>query len=306
MVNMGKTHLIRIIGVGSLLGLLFWGSTESLPLPAAAPAGRVLRPAANPAPGLETQKLSPAILQACQSDRRPKFPSPIGALPAEKAVRKTARLTDPRTLEHLEGLIKKYARLHGVDENLVWAVIRQESGCNPGAVSPKGAMGLMQLMPGTAAMMGVSNPFDVEQNLAGGIKYLGLCLDQFDQDVSLTLAAYNAGPENVVKYQGCPPFPETQHYVAAVLEDYSGPQPQRGLRARAQGLASPPEVAEPAKPSGLQWNLPTPVVKVSKPQWRLPPPRWHDLSRPGRLQAMAAKSTRPNPPPRSTKAGLSG
>jgi hypothetical protein len=167
-------------------------------------------------------------------------------------------------------------------------------------------MGLMQLMPGTAAMMGVKNPFDVEQNLAGGIKYLGLCLDQFDQDVTLTLAAYNAGPENVVKYQGCPPFPETQHYVAAVLEDYSGVRQHRGLRARTQGLASPPEVAEPAKPSGLQWNLPTPVVKVSTPQWRLPPPRWHDLSLPGRLQAMAAKSTRPNPPPRSTKPGLSG
>jgi hypothetical protein len=303
---MGKPHLIRILGVGSLLGLLFWGSTAYLPVPAAAPAHLILSPAANPAPVLETENVPPAIPQASQTDQPPGSPNPIAALPAEKAVRKTARLTDPRSREYLEGLIKKYARLHGVDENLVWAVIRQESGFNPGAVSPKGAMGLMQLMPDTAAMLGVRNPFDVEQNLAGGIKYLELCLERFDQDVSLTLAAYNAGPENVVKYQGCPPFPETQHYVAAVLEDYSGSQQRRGLRARAQGLASPPEVAGPAKPSALQWRLPTPVVKVSKPQWRLPPPRWHDLPMPGRLQAMAVKSTRPNPPPRSTKPGLSG
>ncbi len=304
---MGKTHLIRILGVGSLLGLLFWGSTAYLPVPAAAPAHLILSPAANPAPPLETENVPPALPQASQTDPPPASPNPIAALPAEKAGRKTARLTDdPRSREYLEGLIKKYARLHGVDENLVWAVIRQESGFNPGAVSPKGAMGLMQLMPDTAAMLGVSNPFDVEQNLAGGIKYLQLCLERFDQDVSLTLAAYNAGPENVVKYQGCPPFPETQQYVAAVLENYSGPLQHRGLRAGPQGLASPPEVAGPAKPSGLQWRLPTPVVKVSKPQWLLPPPRWHDLPMPGRLQAMAAKSTRPNPPPRSTKPGFSG
>jgi hypothetical protein len=303
---MGKPHLIRILGVGSLLGLLFWGSTAYLPVPAAAPAHLILSPAANPAPVLETENVPPAIPQASQTDQPPGSPNPLAALPAEKAVRKTARLTDPRSREYLEGLIKKYARLHGVDENLVWAVIRQESGFNPGAVSPKGAMGLMQLMPDTAAILGVRNPFDVEQNLAGGIKYLELCLDRFDQDVSLTLAAYNAGPENVVKYQGCPPFPETQQYVAAVLEDYSGLQQHRGLRAGPRGLASPPEVAGPAKPSGLQWRLPTPVVNVSKPQWRLPPPRWHDLPMPGRLQAMAAKSTRPNPPLRSTKPGLSG
>ena len=119
-------------------------------------------------------------------------------------------------------VIEKYARQYGVDQDLVWAVIRQESGFNPRAVSPKGAMGLMQLMPGTAAMLGVSDAFDVEQNIAGGIKYLERCLNQFNQDVPLALAAYNAGPNNVVKYQGCPPFPETRHYVASILKAYAG------------------------------------------------------------------------------------
>jgi hypothetical protein len=105
--------------------------------------------------------------------------------------------------QNLERLIEKYARQYGVDQDLVWAVIRHESGFNPQALSPKGAMGLMQLMPGTAALMGVADAFDVEQNIAGGIKYLERCLSRFNQDVGLALAAYNAGPDNVVKYQGC-------------------------------------------------------------------------------------------------------
>ena len=124
--------------------------------------------------------------------------------------------------QNLAKVIEKYAEQYGVDQDLVWAVIRQESGFNSHAVSPKGAMGLMQLMPGTAAGLGVTDAFDVEQNIAGGIKYLERCLSRFNQDVSLALAAYNAGPDNVVKYQGCPPFAETRHYVATVLAAYAG------------------------------------------------------------------------------------
>ena len=94
----------------------------------------------------------------------------------------------------MEAAIQKNARAYGVDESLVWAVVRRESGFNPAAVSPKGAMGLMQLMPGTAAAVGVTDPFDVDQNIAGGIKYLVSCLKQFNGDIGLALAAYNAGP----------------------------------------------------------------------------------------------------------------
>lgn len=203
---------------------------------------------------------------------------------------------DLNRLIQIEQAVKKYAQAFRVDEDLVWAVIRQESGGNPTAVSPKGAMGLMQLMPDTAALMGVTNPFDVEQNIAGGIKYLESCLRRFDGEVDLALAAYNAGPENVVKYQGCPPFPETCHYVAAVLQNYSGTSPAGYWRPRDQGVALPAEIAAPALVSGLQWHLPKPVVKIRQPQWHIPLPRWQVVTARGKLQSMTAKSAGPAPP----------
>jgi hypothetical protein len=126
---------------------------------------------------------------------------------------------DPR----VEGLIHKYARLYGVDPSLVRAVMRHESGFNPTAVSPKGAQGLMQLMPGTAALMGVKNPFDPEQNIAGGVGYLRHCLDRFQHNVPLAVAAYNAGPDRVARCGTIPPIEETQHFVSNVMGTYAGP-----------------------------------------------------------------------------------
>lgn len=119
-------------------------------------------------------------------------------------------------------IIQKNAKQQGVDPKLVQAMIRQESGFNPTAVSPKGAMGLMQLMPETAASMGVEDPFDVEQNIKGGIRFLKICLNRFDQNLPLALAAYNAGPGRVVEHQGMPPFKETQTYVKNIVLDYCG------------------------------------------------------------------------------------
>jgi hypothetical protein len=178
-------------------------------------------------------------------------------------------------VQGLDRLVLKNATLHGVDQKLVWAVMRQESGFNPQAVSPKGAVGLMQLMPGTAVLMGVTDPFDVEQNIAGGVKYLSLCLSRFNGDVCLALAAYNAGPENVEKYQKCPPFPETQNYVAAVLRDYSGKSPQKGWRFAARNTSkTDEEISTPPEPSGLQWKVPTPKCKLGKPEINIQAPRW--------------------------------
>jgi hypothetical protein len=198
----------------------------------------------------------------------------------------------------MEAAIQKYSQAYGVDENLVWAVIRRESGFNPAAVSPKGAMGLMQLMPDTAALMGVSNPFDPEQNIAGGIKYLVLCLKQFQGDIGLALAAYNAGPENVAKYQGCPPFSETIHYVAAVLQDFAGPPRIRIFDLSSIDPTWPGEIAASREGSGLHWNLPHPSLKTPTPVWRIAPPRWKVSSGQGQTQTSAAQSTVQPPTPR--------
>jgi hypothetical protein len=123
---------------------------------------------------------------------------------------------------YLETLIQKYGNRYGVDPSLVRAVMRNESDFNPNAVSPKGAQGLMQLMPGTAALMGLSNPFDPEQNIAGGVGYLRHCLDCFGNNVPLAVAAYNAGPGRVSRSQGVPATPETQAYVRNVMRAYTG------------------------------------------------------------------------------------
>jgi len=142
---------------------------------------------------------------------------------------------------NLERLIHKYASHYGVDPSLVRAVMRHESGFNPQAVSPKGAQGLMQLMPGTAAQMGVQNPFDPEQNIAGGVGYLRLCLDRFGHSVPLAVAAYNAGPERVAQSQGIPSIPETQNFVKNVLGTYTGKTP-------ASLAAAKPDPGPPDKP----------------------------------------------------------
>ncbi|REJ05373.1 lytic transglycosylase domain-containing protein [Halobacillus trueperi] len=117
----------------------------------------------------------------------------------------------------VDQLIKKASERYGVDEKLVRSVVKAESNFDAGVVSHAGAQGLMQLMPATAKGLGVTDPFDPEQNLMGGTKYLRQMLDRYDGNTELALAAYNAGPGNVDKYEGVPPFRETQNYITKIL-----------------------------------------------------------------------------------------
>ncbi|WP_413077647.1 lytic transglycosylase domain-containing protein [Solibacillus isronensis] len=119
--------------------------------------------------------------------------------------------------ETYQAEITAAAKKYNLPEKLITSVIKQESNFNASATSAAGASGLMQLMPATARYLGVSDRFDPAQNIMGGAKYLRQMLDQFDNNVETALAAYNAGPGNVKKYGGIPPFQETQNYVKKIM-----------------------------------------------------------------------------------------
>jgi soluble lytic murein transglycosylase-like protein len=142
--------------------------------------------------------------------------------PAAKAILEIAPVAlgcVPAGIADFDGLIRKHARREGLNEALVRAVVRRESGFNPCAVSRAGAQGLMQLMPETAEYLGVADPFDPEQNLAGGSRFLKMLLERYGGNLSLALGAYNAGPGRVDRLGRVPAIAETQNYVRTILQE---------------------------------------------------------------------------------------
>jgi hypothetical protein len=137
----------------------------------------------------------------------------------------------PAAPPHLERIVDEAAQRHNLDPALVNAVISTESGWNTQAVSDRGAMGLMQLVPGTAERFGVENPFDPAQNIDGGTAYLKTLLDRYNGDLNLSLAAYNAGEHAVDRSGGIPPFWETRQYVRKVKNAYFRPGSGRNARS---------------------------------------------------------------------------
>ena len=133
----------------------------------------------------------------------------------------------------MKTLVKSASERTQVDADFIASVIRAESGNNPHAVSPKGAQGLMQLMPATASKLGVKNSFDSADNVDGGARYLRELLLLYNNDMVKALAAYNAGPQRVQQYHGVPPYRETHAYVARVIKDYN----RQKLAKRSQTAA---------------------------------------------------------------------
>ena len=152
---------------------------------------------------------------------------------------------------NLESIIRSASASSQIDADFIASVIRAESANNPRAVSPKGAQGLMQLMPGTASQLGVPNAFDPQANVEGGTKYLRELLEKYNFDLVKALAAYNAGPQRVEQFGGVPPYYETRAYVARIVKDFNKKKVAQGKTALAKKSA-PPKTASATKPASAK------------------------------------------------------
>jgi transglycosylase-like protein with SLT domain len=182
---------------------------------------------------------------------------------ASDAVEARSRPTTAEIMAHIE----EVAARHRVSPRLVAAIVAVESEFNPKAVSRRGAQGLMQLMPATAASLDVQDSFDMQENLDGGVRHLRVLMHRFHNDLPLVLAAYNAGDRAVIAYRGIPPYPQTRRYVIRVLRRYD-PAAAHAAAARIYGprptVVAPPPVTQVAS---LDWP-PPPARPVALGPWR--------------------------------------
>jgi soluble lytic murein transglycosylase-like protein len=173
---------------------------------------------------IENQLFAEILLAAMLANDDQGSALPLDSAADDQAGMNTAgnNLLKPGGDQTLEGIIRAMGQKYGIDPNLIKEVVRAESGFNSQAVSPAGAEGLMQLMPATASYYGVQNPFDSIQNLDGGTHFLKDLLSRYQGNISLALAAYNAGPGAVDKHGGIPPYAETQAYVKKIMANLKG------------------------------------------------------------------------------------
>jgi hypothetical protein len=190
-----------------------------------------------------------------------------GVIPAAAPGVALAPKARPQALkpEELKEVISTISDQHHLDPDFISSVIHAESGFNQRAVSPKGAQGLMQLMPGTASKLGVSNAFDPRANVEGGTRYLSELLERYNFDVIKALAAYNAGPLRVQQYGGVPPYYETRTYVARIVRDYNRKKIAERKAAEAAAKATRIKPATPKTAAGVkQAALPNVAPQASR------------------------------------------
>lgn len=199
--------------------------------------------------------------EALPAETAPVEPAPVGSAPAASAKDASAsqsKLQAPTEhVQHpvdLNEVVNTASGTYNLDPDLVNSVIRAESGFNVRAVSPKGARGLMQLMPQTASQLGVQNVFDPRANVEGGTRYLRELLERYNFDLIKALAAYNAGPQRVEQYGGVPPYYETKAYVARIVRDYNkklaaknAAQPGTQKSSAGKSAGTPVPVAKPPR-----------------------------------------------------------
>lgn len=199
-----------------------------------------------------------------QIDHYEKDTAPLPKVPPASAPRTmvvTPQRQETLTQEGLNQVVSGAGARNQIDPDFIRSVIKAESGFHQNAVSRKGALGLMQLMPGTAAEMGITNPFDPKSNVEGGTKYLRDLLVKYNFDVNKALAAYNAGSKRVDQYHGIPPYYETQAYVSRIIKDFN-----RQKIAENPALAKKAETTRPR--AGRKSTSPstTARTRTSKPR----------------------------------------
>jgi soluble lytic murein transglycosylase-like protein len=192
------------------------------------------------------------------ADAYASLPTPFASAKAESAKAQSAKVQSDRSAPALSEVVNAASAAYHLDPDLVTSVIHAESGFNSHAVSPKGARGLMQLMPGTASQLGVNDVFDAQANVRGGSRYLRELLERYNFDLIKALAAYNAGPERVEQYRGVPPFRETRAYVARIVHEYNTKKIAQEKDAKRKQISA-------KTISKVQGSVPTLARASSKP-----------------------------------------